>query len=167
MSRSRTRVSRVLSRTRGSDAARSASALWPLRCAARPAAGARQHVPQQRSAVLEIFKLHRSKTGPKRVTVRNQLPVTQPPGPCRGLGACLAHCRLGGNTSVLAYTSERLRNVSTGPTSNEENKQVSMPVSRRVIMPSHFPMSHAAIKPFSHTPTSPSNSPTAIQGGPE
>ena len=30
-------------------------------------------------------------------------------------------------------------------TSNEKNKQVPMPVSHRVTMPSHFPMSHAAI----------------------
>ena len=167
MPRSRTRVSRVLSRTRGSDAARSASGLAAVRSAA--SGGARQHVPQQRSAVLEIFKLHRSKPGPKRVTVRNQLQVTQPHRAHVGdwERVWLWDSELGGNTSVLAYTSERLRNVSTGPTSNEENKQVSMPVSRRVIMPSHFPMSHAAIKPFSHTPTSPSNSPTAIQGGPE
>jgi hypothetical protein len=45
---------------------------------------------------------------------------------------------------VLAYTSERLRNVSTGPTSNEENKQVPMPVSRRVVHA--VPFSHVACR---------------------
>ena len=63
-------------------------------------------------------------------------------GPVRGTGSV----GLGGNTSVLAYIS--LRNVSTGPTSNEENKQVSKPVSRRVIMP--WPFSHVAAMPPAH-----------------
>ena len=67
------------------------------------------------SYALEICqKLHRG--GLYRQIGGNRLATAT--GPVRGTGSV----GLGGNTSVLAYISERLRNVSTGPTSNEENK---------------------------------------------
>ena len=69
---------------------------------------------------------------------------------------------------MLAYTSERLRNVSTGPTSNEENKQVPMPVSRRVVhaVPfSHVACRHKAILLVSHADI-PFKFPRSNSGGP-
>jgi hypothetical protein len=47
--------------------------------------------------------------------------------------------------------------------SNEKNKQVPMPVSHRVTMPSHFPMSHAAILSRRHPLQIP---PPQFRGGP-